>query len=256
MRVVPLIEAPAARPVLVRWYVAEWPSWYGPGGRGDARADLAAASHCRDSLPLALVALDATDALLDLGARGPVFVGLEDLHWSDDLTLQILEALAVRLGDRPLLAIGTYRSDELFPRVPMREWRARLLARRLAEEVRVTRLDEAGTAAMTSAILGSDLPAARDLVATVLERSDGIPLHIEEILALPRGGDLLDFVGSAFAAPGRGSWTVVDLSAGRYAVVCFVPIGATTPEELRSGQADATTPLHHTQGMFAEVQVP
>ena len=47
-------------------------------------------------------------------------LALEDLHWSDDLTLEILEALARRLDDRPMLVIGTYRSDELFPRVPMR----------------------------------------------------------------------------------------------------------------------------------------
>ena len=47
---------------------------------------------------------------------------------------------------------------------------------------------------MTSAILGSELPAARDLVRTIQLRSDGIPLHIEELLAL---------YGYAVPAPGE-----------------------------------------------------
>ena len=67
----------------------------------------------------------------------PIVLALEDLHWSDDLTLEVLEALARRVPDQRLLVIGTYRSDELFPRAPMREWRSRLLGRRQAEEVRL-----------------------------------------------------------------------------------------------------------------------
>jgi DNA-binding CsgD family transcriptional regulator/tetratricopeptide (TPR) repeat protein len=131
-----------------------------------------------------ILALDAAETLLGLAASGPILLEFEDLHWSDDLTLQILETVAGRVADSPMLIVGTYRSDELFPRVPMREWRARLTSRRLAEEVRLARLREADTAIMTSAILGSDLPAARDLVAAIQARSDGIPLHIEELLAL------------------------------------------------------------------------
>jgi DNA-binding CsgD family transcriptional regulator len=141
-----------------------------------------------------ILTLDAAEVLVGLAAHGPILVELEDLHWSDDLTLQVLETVAGRIADVPILVVGTYRSDELFPRVPMREWRARLTGRRLAEEVRLARLTEADTATMTSAILGSELPAARDLVRTVQLRSDGIPLHIEELLAL---------YGDAVPAPGE-----------------------------------------------------
>ena len=92
----------------------------------------------------------------------------------------------------------------------------------------------------------------------VLQRiSAGETRSVEEILAIPEGsGDLLDYAGSAFAPPGLGSWTVVDLVPGRYAAMCFIPTGATTEEELRGGQGDDTAQLHHTQGMFAEMQVP
>ena len=77
-----------------------------------------------------------------------------------------------------MLVVGTYRSDELYPRVPMREWRARLLTQRLAEEVRLPRLSRGRDR-------GHDRRAARPrcraaVADAVHDRSDGIPLHVEE----------------------------------------------------------------------------
>src|SRR5207247_552566 len=69
---------------------------------------------------------------------------------------------------------------ELYPRVPMRAWRTRLLTGRLAEEARLPRLRPEQTAAMAAAIADTALPA--DLTAAVHDRSDGIPLHVEEFL--------------------------------------------------------------------------
>ena len=63
----------------------------------------------------------------------------------------------------------------------MREWRARLLTQRLTEEVRLPRLTLAQTATVTSAVLGRAAPAG--VVAAIHDRSDGIPLHAEELLA-------------------------------------------------------------------------
>ena len=87
-----------------------------------------------------LLVLNAVDALAGAAQTGPALLALEDLHWADDLTLEILAALSRRLPELSLLIVGTYRSDDLYPRVPMREWRSRLLAGRLAEEARVRRL--------------------------------------------------------------------------------------------------------------------
>ena len=80
-----------------------------------------------------------------------------------------------------MLVAGAYRSDELYPSLPMRDLRARLLSQRLAEEVRLPRLGLDQTATMTSATLGRPVPA--QLVAAIHERTDGIPLHVEEFLA-------------------------------------------------------------------------
>ena len=158
-----------------------------------------------------LLVLDLADILAAVARDGPAVISLEDLHWSDDLTLEVLEALARQIAGLPLLVIGTYRSDELFPRVPMREWRGRLLGRREAEEIRLGRLTAADTATMASLLIETGLPVARDVADAVHVRTDGIPLHVEELLAVlaasgvdgpaaVRGAEVPDTVEDAIVA--------------------------------------------------------
>jgi GNAT superfamily N-acetyltransferase len=71
-----LAEAPFAIPTLSRWFVEEWAPWYGPGGQGDASADLLACCN-HDHLPLALVALDNDDQALGTAALKPRSLGSE-----------------------------------------------------------------------------------------------------------------------------------------------------------------------------------
>ena len=133
-----------------------------------------------------LLVQDLTDAAARLGdEERPALVVFEDLHWADELSLEVIGHLATRLGARALLVAGAYRSDELFPRRPMREWRARLLTQRLAEEVRLPRLTLEQTATLTSTVLGQPAPAS--VVAAIHDRSDGMPLHAEELLAAVAG---------------------------------------------------------------------
>jgi DNA-binding CsgD family transcriptional regulator/tetratricopeptide (TPR) repeat protein len=141
-----------------------------------------------------LLTLDVSEILAGLGDAGPVLVLLEDLHWSDDLTLEVLATLAQRLDQIPVFVIGTYRSDELYPRVPMREWRARLLGQRRAEEIRLDRLSPADTGTMVNLMAGAGTPVSRDLVEAVHARTDGVPLYVEELLGVLRetGRDAAD----------------------------------------------------------------
>ena len=136
---------------------------------------------------------DIAEAVIDAIDR-PTVLALEDLQWADELTLEVLGDLA-RLGqERPLLLLADYRFDEL-PRASIhREWRSRLLTQRLAEELHLERLSEAETALVTTLILGTGLPASREVVDAVYERTNGIPLHIEELLGA---------LGSDVAADGR-----------------------------------------------------
>jgi DNA-binding CsgD family transcriptional regulator/tetratricopeptide (TPR) repeat protein len=112
----------------------------------------------------------------------PTLLAFEDLQWADELSIEVVGELA-RIGqDRPLLLLGAYRADELPLSSLHREWRARLLSQRLAEEARLQPLTYDETALVTTLILGSGLPAPRAVVNAVYERSDGIPLHVEELL--------------------------------------------------------------------------
>jgi DNA-binding CsgD family transcriptional regulator/tetratricopeptide (TPR) repeat protein len=150
-----------------------------------------------------LLITELTDALASLAGREPLLVAIEDLHWVDDLTLEVIGRLARRLNTLPLLLVGTYRSDQLYPRVPMREWRTRLLTARHAEEVRLARLDYEQTAALVAAIVHNGQIMPRSLVATVFDRSDGIPLHIEELLGAHDAAGLPDTLAEAVLSRAR-----------------------------------------------------
>ena len=66
---------------------------------------------------------DLADLLVTADPGTPALIILEDLHWADELSLDVLGHLAGRLATRPLLVTGAYRSDELYPRLPMRDLR-------------------------------------------------------------------------------------------------------------------------------------
>jgi DNA-binding CsgD family transcriptional regulator/tetratricopeptide (TPR) repeat protein len=128
-----------------------------------------------------LLVQDLVDAVADVPDGNRLLVLLEDLHWADELSLEVLALLAPRLQRRSVLVVGAYRTDELFDATPMRRFRSQLVAQRLAEEVRLARLTAKETAVLVSSVLGraADLRA----VAALHDRSDGIPLHVEELLA-------------------------------------------------------------------------
>ena len=125
---------------------------------------------------IAAAILDATDH--------STVLAFEDLQWADELTLEVIGDLARHAADRPLLLITAYRLDELPLGSIHREWRSRLLTQRHGQEVRLDRLARDETALVTSLILGTGLPASRDVADAVYARTNGIPLHIEELLAV------------------------------------------------------------------------
>jgi DNA-binding CsgD family transcriptional regulator len=126
---------------------------------------------------------DFVTELVDLlgGPDRPTVLVFEDLQWADDLSLETLTDLARQTRERRLLLIGAYRSSEAQLSSVLREWRSRLVTQRIAEEVRLARLTRDQTADVISGILGTGLPAPRDVVDAIYARTDGVPLHIEEL---------------------------------------------------------------------------
>jgi DNA-binding CsgD family transcriptional regulator len=124
----------------------------------------------------------AADRILEAIDR-PTLLVFDDLHWADEMSLEVIGELARHGSERPLLLLGGYRADEFPADTIHREWRSRLLSQRHAEEARLRRLTAAETATAISLILGDELPAPREVVEAVYQRTNGIPLHIEELLA-------------------------------------------------------------------------
>jgi DNA-binding CsgD family transcriptional regulator/tetratricopeptide (TPR) repeat protein len=125
--------------------------------------------------------LDVVDRIA-AWVTGPTVLDFEDIQWADEISLEIVGELARRARELPLLVVAAYRFEELPPGSFFREWRARLLGQRLAEEVRLAPLTRDQTALMTTLILDTGLPAPREVVDAVYRRTDGIPLHIEELI--------------------------------------------------------------------------
>lgn len=128
-----------------------------------------------------LMVSDVADMLADRLSRCPTLLRIEDLHWADELSLEILERLAPMVRLTPSLLLATYRSDELVGGSALTSWRTRLLQQRQAEEVHLERLSLEGTARLAESLVGRVPPS--DFVEVLHERSNGIPLHIEELIA-------------------------------------------------------------------------
>jgi DNA-binding CsgD family transcriptional regulator len=157
-------------------------------------ADLAEAADARPDAGDAhrrrrLLVLDAADRLAALADGGPALLALEDLHWCDELSLEIVAHVARRLPSLPLLVVGTLRTDELHRNAPVRSWRSRLLLQRMAEEARLARLDLGQIGSMVGELLPGRV-VSRRLVELVHERSAGVPLHVEELVNAAAQGRL------------------------------------------------------------------
>ena len=115
-----------------------------------------------------------------LAERGPVLLVVEDLHWADQSTRDLLEFLHRNLRAGVALVL-TYRSDELHRRHPLRPWLAELDRSGRAERLELGRLGRRELALQLAGIL--DEPVAPALVGEILARSEGNPFFAEELLA-------------------------------------------------------------------------
>ena len=73
----------------------------------------------------------------------PVVVIVEDLHWSDASTRNLLMHTMRAARQIPLLLVGTYRTDELTRRHPLRPFLAEVARLRSTDVVELDRLDAA-----------------------------------------------------------------------------------------------------------------
>jgi predicted ATPase len=109
----------------------------------------------------------------------PLLVVLDDLHWSDDATLELLPALAEPLTELPVLVVAAYRSDGLPRDHMLRRLRHQLRRGGRLDELTLAPLGEAETAELAERTLGT--APAPSLVRVIHDRTQGVPFFVEEL---------------------------------------------------------------------------
>jgi class 3 adenylate cyclase len=152
-------------------------------------ADDAGGAPVGDPAQAKLRLFEAVVALVAVIARERgVLLIVEDIHWADAATRELLDHLARRLAGLRSMVLVTYRSDELDRRHPLapvlQAWRRS----RVAEVVTLSPLDEDELAEMIADIF-DDAVVGRDFRHLMHERTEGNPFVIEEMLreAIDRG---------------------------------------------------------------------
>jgi DNA-binding winged helix-turn-helix (wHTH) protein/predicted ATPase len=124
---------------------------------------------------------EVAGALEAIGGDRPLVLVLEDLHWADPSTVDLVDWLARSDVPARLLVVGTYRpADAMATGHPIGHAAADLRLRGRAHELRLAELDLPAVAA----VLGRRLPGAEvpeELARLVHRRTDGVPLFVAQL---------------------------------------------------------------------------
>jgi DNA-binding CsgD family transcriptional regulator len=139
-------------------------------------------------------------------SRQPLVLVLDDLHWADGASLDLLHVLARQIAPLPILLIATYRDDELLPGHPLAHLLPALVRESGAARLDLRRLDHDAIRALVARYAFGAAESAR-LVTYLRDRTDGNPLFIGEMLRT--------LEEEAVLAYGASTWTLGDLSGVR-----------------------------------------
>ncbi len=150
-----------------------------------------------------------TTFFLHLSLQVPVLLVIEDLHWSDDTSLDFLHSLARHCVSQPLLLLVTYRHEEVHP--PLRNWLTQLNRERLAHEIQLVPLAHNEVDTMLAAIFEerhTSFDMRRFLHGELLEAlytlTEGNPFFVEETIgSLIAAGDIFYTQGYWHRTSGR-----------------------------------------------------
>ena len=109
------------------------------------------------------------DQLIGLASHEPVLFVLEDAHWVDPTTVEMITTILSRLIDQRIMMLITHRP----------EWQDPFQSFGQITRLNLSRLSRAQVAAIVRDIAGRDAP--EEAITRVVERTDGIPLFVEEL---------------------------------------------------------------------------
>ncbi|HTY54856.1 MAG TPA: AAA family ATPase [Candidatus Binataceae bacterium] len=124
---------------------------------------------------------ELAEAIEVLAERKPLLLVLEDLHWADPSTLELISMLASRREAARLMLIGTYRPSDVQAKAhPLRNIEKELLRHHSAERLHVSLLTDAAVSDyLMLRFPQGNLP--QGLAALVRERTEGNPLFMVEM---------------------------------------------------------------------------
>ncbi|TVR34567.1 MAG: helix-turn-helix transcriptional regulator, partial [Nitriliruptor sp.] len=123
----------------------------------------------------------AIEALGGVARDRPLLVGVEDVHWADQSTLDLLSFLARSVRDEPMVLVATFREDALGPEHPLRTVLGELVRLPTVVRVDLAPLDEQAVTDQVAGIVSRSPEPA--LVREVAARSGGNPFFVEELVA-------------------------------------------------------------------------
>ncbi len=158
-----------------------------------------------------------SDFVQALAEQAPLALLLDDLHWADRASLDLLQHLARHTRERPILLVGTCRAVEAQRQHPLTDALSDLGRDEIVERLAVRRLGAEETSALIGATLGAHDGAAADaatvsadLAQRIYARSEGNAFFTRQLaralaeqgaLAFADGQWVLDAAGSALEAP-------------------------------------------------------
>ena len=116
-----------------------------------------------------------------LGETTPVLLVIEDMHWADRSTRDLLAFLTRNARTERLLLVATFRTDELHRRHPLTAWLAETERQAGVERIDLGRFDRHEVVELLTGIAGA--PPGAALVDSIVRRSDGNAFFAEELAA-------------------------------------------------------------------------
>ena len=130
----------------------------------------------------------------------PLVILLEDLHWADAASLDLLRFLARQLASVPILLLITYRSDEIPRKHPLNRLVPMLVREALAVRIDLSPLDDDAVGALIEHAYQLPADDTNRLATFIQERAEGNPFLVGELLRSVEGRALLP--------DPAGSWTL------------------------------------------------
>ena len=138
------------------------------------------------------------DALVMVTATTPLVLVIEDLHWSDLSTIDLLARVARSNESARLLIVGTYRSaDALATSHPLHATVQELRLRGGCEEIRLVPLSRSSVTAYLHDRFGDAVPV--DVIDLIHDRTEGSPLFVAALIESWRAAGVLVEQGSGWS---------------------------------------------------------